>query len=83
MASLPRLDLLEEIMDFLASGPSSEEIIAYKISDEQQRHVADLLERNQQGLLSEAERIEMEEIGRFNRFMIALKAKAKLRLTKK
>jgi hypothetical protein len=83
MASLPRLDLLEEVMDFLASGPSSEEIIAYKISDEQQRHVADLLERNRQGVLSEAERLEMDEIGRFNRFMIALKAKAKLKLAKK
>jgi hypothetical protein len=75
--------LLDEITDFLASGPTSEEVIAFKPSERLQRRALYLLEGNRQNFLTPEERTEMEEYVRLDHSMTLLKAKARLRLVGK
>ncbi|HEX3251437.1 MAG TPA: hypothetical protein VHS05_18525 [Pyrinomonadaceae bacterium] len=50
----------DEIVDLFARGASSAEILAFRPSDEMQKRVRELLERNAAGELSEAEAAELE-----------------------
>jgi hypothetical protein len=71
--------LLDEITDFLASSPTSQEIIAFKPPEALERRALDLLQRNREDRLTAGERAEMEEFMRMDHFMTLLKAKARLR----
>jgi hypothetical protein len=75
--------LLDEITDFLASSPTSEEVIAFKPSETLQRRALHSLEGNRQNFLTPEERVEMEEYLRLDHFMTLLKAKARLRQVRK
>jgi len=57
-----RRTLTEEVADFLASGPSSDEIANYRISAEAQERVSALMERNEAGTLTPDETAELDEI---------------------
>lgn len=71
----------DEIIDFLASAPSAEAILAYTPPANLQQRASDLLRRNQQDNLSHEEQSELDEILRMNRFISRLKAKTKQRLS--
>jgi hypothetical protein len=81
MALAPPSQLLDEITDFLASGPPPQEIIDFKPSDVLRDRSLELLQRNREGNLSEAERAEMADFIKMDHFMTILKAKARLRLS--
>ncbi len=71
-----------EITDFLATNPTPEEIIAYRLPDDLQVRAHELLERNGEGELSLDERDEMFDFVRVDQMMTLLKAKMKLKLKK-
>jgi hypothetical protein len=72
--------LLDEILDFLASTPTLEQIIALRPSPEVQQHISTLLEKNREGALSAAENFELDEYLRLDQFVTLLKARARLKL---
>ena len=72
----------DEIITFLASSPSTEQLIAYKPPEHLQTRMSELLDKNQQDTLSEEEQRELDEFLRMNRFMSRLQAKAKQNLGK-
>ena len=82
MAVAPPLQLLDEITDFLASSPPPQEIIDFTPSEALRNRSLELLQRNRERTLSEAERAEMADFIRMDHFMTILKAKARLRLGK-
>ncbi|MDQ7025351.1 MAG: hypothetical protein Q9P01_04320 [Anaerolineae bacterium] len=81
MALPPQQLLFDEILNFLASAPSQQEIVAFRPSDNLQARASELLDKNRSGDLSSEERIELDEFQRMNHFITMLKAKAREKLT--
>jgi len=80
MAVTPPDTLLAEILDFLASTPTPETIIAFKPSDRLERRLSYLLDQNRQAALTAEERGELDECLRLNHFMNMLKIRARQKL---
>ena len=70
----PASETAAEIVEFLLSNPSAEEVLAYHVSERAQERLGRLLRLNQAGLLGEAEQQELDEIERIEHIMIMLKA---------
>jgi hypothetical protein len=68
------------ITDFLATNPTPEEIIMYRLPSALEAHAHDLLERNGEGQLSPDEIEEMHDFMRADEMMSLLKAKTRLKL---
>ena len=69
-----------EVITFLASGSSPDQIIALRPSVAAQERLRDLLAKNQAGRLSETESEELDEYQNLNHLMTLLKAQAKRQL---
>lgn len=67
----------DELITFLASSPSAEEIVAYRPPEKLQARMSELLGKNRQGNLNTEEEAELDEFLRMNRFMSRLQAKAR------
>lgn len=72
--------LLDEALDFLASSPTPEQIIAFSPSEALQERSRYLLERNRDSTLTDDERAELDELARLNHFMSMLKIRARQKL---
>lgn len=70
----------DEIIDFIASGPSPEDIIAFKPSALLQKRVDELLEKKRDTGLSEAEAREVDQFLMVEHIMRLAKARARQRL---
>ena len=72
--------LFEEITDFLVSGPTPEQIVAYQAPDMLNMRLQDLLDKNQTSLLTAEERAELDTFLQIGHLLTILKAKAGLML---
>jgi hypothetical protein len=66
-----------ELIDFLTSTPTPEAILAFQPSDPLEQRLIELLERNQQTILTAEERVELDEFLRMNHFINMLKIHAR------
>jgi hypothetical protein len=80
MAFVAAEDLFDEVLDFLASSPTAEQLVNYQPPAALQQRLSELLQKNRSFRLTEAEDEELQEFLRMNRFMSRLKLKARLRL---
>jgi hypothetical protein len=64
-----------EVVRFLATAPSPQEILDYHVSDQAQARLQRLLALNEAGLLGEAEQRELDELQRIENTVIHLKAR--------
>ena len=78
----PAGQTVSEIIDFLATGPSPGEVMAYTVSDRAQERLRRLLAINEAGLASEEEQVELDEIEQIEHIMILLKVQAQEKLAK-
>ena len=62
-----------ELIHFLSTGPSAEDVLDFHISDEAQERTQRLLALNESGLLSVKENAELDELIEIERIVIALK----------
>ena len=67
------------VIEFLASGPTSEEIIAFRPSEEAAARVSVLLDRNRSGTLTPDERVELEQYKNLDTLVSLIKAQVRLR----
>lgn len=81
MSISPPETLFDEILDFLASTPTPEEIIAYQPPEHLQERLDDLLERNREIGLTTDEQRELDQFLQMNRFMSRLKLRARVKLS--
>ena len=72
----------EQVLDFLATGPSAQEIVRFRPSVEAQQRFSELLELNRQRELTLAEIEELDHYVRVDRMLSLLKAKAYSHLDK-
>lgn len=70
----------DEVLGFLVQSPTPQSIIDFRASEAAQQRLRTLLDANRDGLLSDAERAELEEASQINHFMTLLKARAHKRL---
>ncbi len=66
-----------EMIDFLATHPSTEQILAYKISPEAQARLEELLGKNREEDMTEAESAELDWYEYVHEIMTRLKAQSR------
>lgn len=74
------LPYYEEVLEFLAGSPSTQEIIAFRPNRSAQERFSELLQLNRQHELSRQEADELDHYVQIERMMSLLKAKAYTRL---
>lgn len=80
MAMAPVDTLFDEILDFLASAPTPQRIVAYQPPEVLQQRLSALLAKNRADRLTPDEAAELDEFLRLDRFMSRLKLKARAKL---
>jgi hypothetical protein len=68
--------IYDEIADFLTSAPNSEQIISFRLSDESECLISDLLEANRTRGLTSSEQAALNDYERIERLMQAIKVRA-------
>ena len=66
-----------EVIEFLASGPRPEEIVAFRPPDAHVDRSRELLYKNRESQLTEAEEAELDQMEHINHLMTLLKAEAR------
>jgi hypothetical protein len=72
--------LHREVVDFLASGPTPGEIVAFRPSLTAEARVAELLDKNQAGVLRAGEEAELDEYQYLNHLLTLVKIQARRNL---
>ena len=80
MEVAPTETLFDDILGFLASTPTPEQISAFEPPESLQQRLSNLLERNRTDTLTTEEQTELDEFLRMNRFMSRLKLRARKKL---
>jgi hypothetical protein len=63
-----------EVIDFLMQNPGTNEVLNFHLSEMAQNRLQRLLALNTQGLLSEEEEMELDELEQLEHVMVVLKA---------
>jgi hypothetical protein len=72
--------IYDELLDYLVQRATPEEILAFQPSQRAQERGIELLDRNNAGTLSSAEKFELDQLLYFDRKISVLKAKAAAQL---
>ena len=80
MLDAPVRSVFSEITDFLATNPTPQEIIAYRLPDDLQARAHELLEKNGEGELTPDEHEEMIDFVRIDQMLSLLKIKMRIML---
>ncbi len=80
MMKIDEHDVFAAITDFLSSDPSDEELLAYKLPDDLQERLGQLLYLNRESELTCEQRHELDDYMRANRMITKLKLKKELRM---
>lgn len=70
----PAIATVTEIVEFLAQDPTPQEIFRYHVSERAQMRMRQLLALNREGLLSESEQLELDEMEKIQHIVIMFKA---------
>lgn len=71
---------MNEVLEFLTSAPTPEQILDFQPSETLQQRASYLLEQNRQRRLTAEERAELEEFSRLNQVVSMLKIKTRKKL---
>ena len=83
MATAPARTVFDVITDFLASNPTPEQILSFRLPPEMEVYASHLLERRREKGLSQDDELELFDFVRADDLMALLKAKTRLKLSKK
>ncbi len=75
-----KCDVFCLVSDFLASDPTTEELLAFKFTDEMQERLGYLLYQNREAELTCEERHELNDYMRANRMLKKMKIKTEWRM---
>ena len=77
-----RHELYNEVIEFFAGGPTSRAIVAFHLSAEIQHHLAELLDKNQDGTLTSEQQVELDKYESLDYLVTLVKAHARQRLAR-
>ncbi len=72
-----------EVISFLSTNPTSQEVLDYHASERSQARLRHLLALNKAGLLGETEKLELDELEKVEHILIMLKAEVAIQLQTK
>jgi hypothetical protein len=75
MGAIHEPPIYSELVDLLAESPDPKRVLAFRLSDERQRRLDDLLEKNREGTLTDTEAEELAAFERFEHVVRLLKAR--------
>lgn len=78
----PAVQTASEIIAFLSTGPTPDQVAAFTVSERAQQRLRRLLTLNQAGLLATEEQVELDEIEQIEHIVILLKAQTHRQLTR-
>ncbi|WP_416670346.1 hypothetical protein [Egbenema bharatensis] len=64
-----------EVLDFLVTCPTPQDILAFKVSPEAQDRLRSLLDKNREGALTESEVAELDAYEQLDHLMLLVKAR--------
>lgn len=64
-----------EVVDFLSTNPTPQAVLSYHVPDDTQLRLRRLLALNSEGLLSEEEQRELNELAQLEHVLVMLKAR--------
>jgi hypothetical protein len=73
--ALPLNEVYRYVLEFLASNPSPEALLSFRMTSAMQERVSDLLEKNRSGQLTPAESTELDEYVRIDNLVSLLKTR--------
>ena len=76
MATIQNVNITDEVLSFLVSAPTPEQIITFHASEAAQERLRLLLDGNRNGTLTERERAELDEMNQIDHFFTLIKARA-------
>ena len=72
---------IDEVIDFIISKPTFDEILAFKPSDRSETRLSELLSINRNGALSDNDRAELDQYLWVNHLMNMLKIRVREKMT--
>jgi hypothetical protein len=72
----PPTSIQSDVLDFLMTAPSPQQMIDFHASEAAQERLRYLLEANRQGVLTPDERAELDEASQMSHLVMLLKARA-------
>ena len=72
----PSTEVYRYVLEFLATSPSPEAILSFRLTPDMQARASELLEKNRADQLTPAEKVELDEYVRINDIVSLLKARA-------
>lgn len=82
MATAKLVPSYERFLDRVIESMTPEEILAFRVSDDEQERAAELLDKNNEGELTVEERSELEQMLQLEELMTLLKIRATRTLRK-
>jgi hypothetical protein len=82
MATAKLVPSYERFLDRVVETMTPEEILAFRVSDAEQRRAEELLDKNNEGELTDEENAELEQMLQFEELMMLLKIRAESMLQK-
>jgi hypothetical protein len=70
------LPAFDAFLDYLVEKATPQEILAFSVSEEEQERAGELLERQNAGKLTPDEKMELDRMLEFDRWISLIKAKA-------
>jgi hypothetical protein len=70
------LPVFDKFLDFLVEKASPQEILAFRVSEEEAEHLEELVDRNNAGTISPEEAAYLDQAVEFEMLVSVLKAKA-------
>lgn len=67
----------EEVIDFIAAGPSSGKLLAFRPSDSAKHRVSELIAKERASTISEEEKAELDHYMQLEHFMRMVKIRAR------
>ena len=75
MSAIDHPAVYDDLLDLLAESADAQRVLAFRLSDEKQARLDDLLERNREGTVTDDEAAELDAYARFEHVVRALKAR--------
>jgi hypothetical protein len=70
----------QQLINYLAEKATPEELLAFNLTEDEQEHARELLDKNAQNMLTPEEERELEQMIYFDRIISRLKARALVKL---
>jgi hypothetical protein len=75
MSALDHPAIYDDLLDLLAESADAQRVLAFRLSDEKQAQLDQLLEKNREGILTDEESAELDAYEQFEHLVRLLKAR--------